>query len=428
MRLRILGIVVLLTVAGALPVPAAPATSDANGTVVDASGQPVQDVVVRFTPAGGGTSYEGKTNQKGKYFVSGMFNPTPDDHWKIEVVAAGWVPTSMHVESRNINRTLQAEPYTTKIKFDAPIPTVLISRFGVATIDLTLSTEESVAAERQAAAEAAAAAAAAAAGQPPPTPQKDSWNEALTLAAAGDTAGAVPLLREAIEEKPDDPERHRTLAKVLLKTDQPKEAIVEAQRAVELEPDLLDNHLVLASAYVEQENRAAAKKALEAARVQFPTETKVVHQIASLAAEDGDTAGAIAGYESITQIDPQDSDAWVSLGSLYAKTGKIDKSEAAFQKVVTLDPAKAPQVFYNIGALALNNPKKSDEDVRKAIAAFKRSIELKPDYPPARKQLGYALLQSGDSTGAKTQLAEYVRLAPNAPDAAQIQSLLKSLK
>ncbi len=428
MRLRIVGIVVLLAVAAALPVPAPPATSDVNGTVLDASGQPVENVVVRFTPMGGGTSYEGKTNKKGKYVVIGMFNPTPDDRWKVELVVTGWVPTSMRVESRNVNKILQGEPYTTKIKLDSPIPPVSIRPLGVATIDLTLSSADAVATERQAAADAAAAAAAAAAGQPAATPQKDSWNEALTLAAAGDSEGAVPLLREAIEEKPDDPERHRTLAKVLLKTDQPKEAIVEAQRAVELEPDRLDNHLVLASAYVEQENRAAARTALEAARVQFPTETKVVHQIASLAAEDGDTAGAIVAYESITQIDPQDSDAWVSLGALYAKTGKIDKSEAAFQKVVTLDPARAPQVFYNIGALALNNPKKSDEDVQKAIAAFKRSIELKPDYPPARKQLGYALLQAGDSAGAKTQLAEYVRLAPNAPDAAQIQSLLKSLK
>ena len=65
MRLRIVGILLLLAVAAALPVPAPPATSDANGTVLDASGQPVEEVVVRFTPIGGGTSYEGKTNKKG---------------------------------------------------------------------------------------------------------------------------------------------------------------------------------------------------------------------------------------------------------------------------------------------------------------------------------------------------------------------------
>ena len=428
MRLRTLGTIVLLAVAAAVPVPAPPATSDVNGTVADASGQPLADVIVRLTPVAGGTTYEGKSNKKGKYFVTAMFNPTPDDHWKIEVVAPGWVPVSMSVESRNMNRMLVGDPYTTKIKLDAPIPAVQIRPFGIATIDLTFSTEAEVATERQAAADAAAAAAAAAAGLPAPTAQKDPWNEALSLVAAGDTAGSLPLFREAIVEKTDDPERHRTLAKVLYQLEQPAEAATEAARAVELEPDRLENRLLLVSCYLAQDDRAAAKQTLEAARAQFPEETRVLHQSAALAAEDGDTAGAIATYEAITGIDAQDADAWVSLGDLYAKSGKIDKSEAAFEKVVTLDPNRAPQVFYNIGALAINKPKRSDADVRKAISAFKRAIELKPDYVQAHKQLGFALLRTGDSTGAKTALAEYVRLAPNAPDVSQIQGLLKSLK
>ena len=428
MRVRILGMIGLSLAATVAPALAAPATSDVNGTVVDAAGQPVPDVVVRFTPVAGGTSYEGKTNKKGKYFVTGLFNPTPDEQWKIEVTAPGWVPTSMHVESRTVNRVLVGDPYTIKIKLDAPIPAVRIRPLGVATIDLTFSSEETAAAERQAAAAAAAAATAEASGVPAPTAQKDSWNEALSLVAAGDAAAAIPLFREAIEEKPDDAERQRTLAKVLYQAEQSSEAIAPAKRAVELEPDRLENRLVLVSCYLAVDDRAGAKQALDEARTQFPNETRLLHQGASLAAEDGDTAQAIAGYEAITVIAPEDSDAWVSLGDLYAKAGRMDKSEAAFEKVVTLDPTRAPQVFYNIGALAMNKPKRSDADVRKAISAFKRAIELKPDYLQAHKQLGFALLGAGDPAGAKTALAEYVRLAPTAPDAAQIQSLLKTLK
>ncbi len=424
MRSSALGILVLLAAAAVAPALAAPATSDVMGTVVDKNGQPLADVVLRFQPVGGETPYEGKTNKKGKFWIAGMFNPTPDDRWKIEVVAPGWLPVSMHVESRNVNRQLMGEPYTTKIKAGGPIPEVKIRPLGTATIDLTFASEAEVQAEQQAEAAAAAASAAAAA----PKPAEDVWNEALTLAASGDTAGSIPLFQKAVEEKPDDAERHRTLAKVLYQSGEAARAVPEAARAVELEPDRLENRLVLVKCQLEQGDRAAAKQSLAAARQQFPTETRLLHQSAALAAEDGDTAGAIQSYEAITAMDAQDADAWVSLGDLYARSGQLAKSEAAFERVVTLDPSKAPQLFYNIGALALNKPDRTSADLQKAITALKRAIELKPDYLQAHKQLGFALLGTGDRAGAKAELQEYVRLAPSAPDVAQIQALLKSLK
>jgi len=428
MRLRTLGTCLLFAVAATGLVLAAPATSDVRGTAVDKNGQPIEDVVLRFQPVAGETSYEGKTNKKGKFWVAGMFNPTPDDQWKVEVVAPGWLPVSLSVEVRNVNRGLAGEPYTMTIKPGAAVPRVTIRPLGTTTIDLTFAPEAEVLAEQKAAAEAAAAAAAAAAGITVPTPQQDPWNEALSMAAAGDTAGSIPLFQKAVEDKPDDAERHRTLAKVLYQNGEVERAVPEAVRAVELEPERLENRLLLVSCYLAQSDRAAAKQALETASVQFPTQTRLLHQSASLAAEDGDTAAAIVAYQSITAIDPQDAEAWVSLADLYARSGQSAQSEAAFEKVVTLDPARAPQVFYNIGALALNKPDRTNADVQKAISAFQRVIELKPDHVQAHKQLGFALLGTGDRAGAKVELEQYLRLTPNAPDAAQIQTLLRTLK
>jgi Flp pilus assembly protein TadD len=186
--------------------------------------------------------------------------------------------------------------------------------------------------------------------------------------------------------------------------------------------------VLLVTCQLARGDRGAAKLALAAGRERFPNETRLLHQSAQLAAEDGDTAAALATYESITAIDAQDADAWVSLGDLYARAGKLDQSKAAFEQVVTLDPQRAPQLFYNIGALAMNKPDRSPADVQKAIAAFRRAVELKPDYVQAHKQLGFALLGTGDRAGARAELEQYVRLAPNASDAAQIQAMLKSLQ
>ena len=64
----------------------------------------------------------------------------------------------------------------------------------------------------------------------------------------------------------------------------------------------------------------------------------------------------------------------------------------------------------------------------KAIGAFRKAVEIKPDYAVAHKELALALLQIGDRAGAKDNLSTYVELVPNAPDAPSMQALINSLK
>jgi Flp pilus assembly protein TadD len=85
-------------------------------------------------------------------------------------------------------------------------------------------------------------------------------------------------------------------------------------------------------------------------------------------------------------------------------------------------------VFFNIGALIMNKDDRGEADTQRAIGAFRKAIELKPDYREAHKQLAYALLGAGDRAGAVAELEECVRLDPNAPDSSQMKALLKSLQ
>jgi tetratricopeptide (TPR) repeat protein len=106
----------------------------------------------------------------------------------------------------------------------------------------------------------------------------------------------------------------------------------------------------------------------------------------------------------------------------------MGKSEQAYQKVVELNPREAPQVFYNLGALIMNKDDRGDDDTQRAIAAFRKAVELKPDYREAHKQLAFALLGAGDPEGAKAELEACLRLAPDAPDAKQVKALIDSLQ
>lgn len=407
--------------------PALANTSEAFGQVLDLEGNPVKDVRVIFAPASNPTiEYDGVTNKKGRYFVVGMFSPQGDD-WNVRVEADGLVPVEMTVESRTVNRVLIGDVRTRKLQPGQDIPTVVIRQLGKLQLDLVVASEE--AARSAAVAEAAPAEGAdEPAARAPQSQAKDPWDEALDIAAQGDLEGAVPLFEKAIDKKPDDAERHEAYAKVLYQLEDFDAADAAIGRALELEPESVSALMVRYGIEVGREDFAAAAVTLDRAHELEPDNLAVLEQRAYVAGELGDGAAVEAAYRAMTEVDPENAKAWVALGDIYARSGRTAESEAAYQKVVELEPDTAHQVFFNLGALIMNKASRTDEETQKAIASFRKAIEIKPDYAQAHKQLAFALLGVGDRAGAGKALAEYVELSPDAPDAAQMAALVDSLQ
>jgi Flp pilus assembly protein TadD len=418
---------VALALAAAGPVLAQPAASEASGKVVDQDGNPVAGAKIIFSPKGHDTTFSETTNKKGRYFLPGLFHPGPDDEWSMTIEAEGLAPVEVTIESRNASRVLVGDIFTKAIQPGAGLPPLRIRPLGVAKIDFKMAPADLVEEQARTAAEAAAAAAAAAAGEPV-QPKADPWDEGLRLAGDGDLAGAIPLLTEAVEEEPEDAERRETLAKILYQEGRYPEAAAAATRAIELAPDGVEARMVLYSVHVAQGDFDEAQTTLEAAQAIAPGDIQILQQLAYLAGETGDQAEAITVHEQITQVDPDNTEAWMALGDLYAATGDTGKSEQAYQQVVALDPSNAHQIFFNLGALTMNKPNRSESETQQAISAFRKAVEIKPDYAQAYKQLAFALLGVGDRQGAGESLAQYVKLAPDAADAAQMQKLVETLQ
>ncbi|NIM02493.1 MAG: tetratricopeptide repeat protein [Acidobacteria bacterium] len=295
-------------------------------------------------------------------------------------------------------------------------------------VNITLAPEAELMAAAQAEAQAEAAAKAAEeGGTEAEQPQRDPWAEALSLAQDGDLSEAVPFFEEAVEKKPDDLERRETFAKVLYQLERHDEAVVQASKAVELAPQSVSPRLVIYSSHVSRGDFEAAKAVLEEAQAIAPDNLQVIEQMGYVADQQGDTDGAIAAYERLVGLSDINADAWARLGDLYASKGESAKSEAAYERVGALDPEGAHRVFFNIGALIMNRADRSPEEVQKAIEAFRKAIQVKPDYAQAHKELGLALLGTGDRAGAKAGLLAYVQHAPDAPDAAQMKSLAEAM-
>jgi Flp pilus assembly protein TadD len=399
--------------------PVAPALAldieEAKGKVVDTDGNPVVGAEIVFTnEMPPNRVYTQKTDKRGHYWMASLlhqpFDKSGKAKWKATIKAEGYTTAKVKIESRTADRTLIGDPFETKIRIGGQPVEVVIAGLGTATLDFTLSKEAVAEAPSQAAAVA-----------------EDPWDIARGKVQSGDFEGSVEAFQKAIETAPEDPERRQLFAYALFRLDRLGDAEAQATRAAQLAPDKAGAHLILAEVYKAKGDNSKAWEAIQKERALAPDNVRVLERVASLGSEMGKTDDAIAAAEAVTRLKPEDAEGWITLGSLYAQNHQVEKSEQAFRKVVELDPANAAQTFYNIGAVLANKPDPSEADSRKITEAFRRAVELKQDYAAAHRELAYALLRTGDSDGARKELERYLQLDPKASDAAEIQSVVKSL-
>ncbi len=68
------------------------------------------------------------------------------------------------------------------------------------------------------------------------------------------------------------------------------------------------------------------------------------------------------------------------------------------------------------------------QDLRRAIAAIERILLITPDSLPHIRDYGLLLAQVDNANAAMAQLERYLKLAPNATDAAELREYLKTLR
>ncbi|MCP5107447.1 MAG: tetratricopeptide repeat protein [bacterium] len=111
-----------------------------------------------------------------------------------------------------------------------------------------------------------------------------------------------------------------------------------------------------------------------------------------------------------------------TIGDVYLRQNKFNEAEANFKKAIEIDPADHA-VAYNVAEI-LFVAGKSDE----AITHYELAIKIKPGWPKAYKQIGYAYLNKGDIKSAITNLKKFLELDPKSPEADGIKEVIKSLQ
>ena len=125
------------------------------------------------------------------------------------------------------------------------------------------------------------------------------------------------------------------------------------------------------------------------------------------------------------ESDPKLVSPYLELGLLAAKDANWQESGKYLDRAVDLDPVDFPQAWY-ADAVAHYNLKNYDAAEKSARAAVK--LDPRHANPRSEYLLGLVLAERKDYTGAAAELTAYLKLAPNAPDLAQVKDQLGQLE
>jgi len=122
------------------------------------------------------------------------------------------------------------------------------------------------------------------------------------------------------------------------------------------------------------------------------------------------------------KYDPKDLLTYYRLGICYQIKGKFEKAIASYKKAVDLKPDFADGYYY-LGNLLFKMNR-----VDHAITCFTQTLQLKPDYTIAHYSLGLALATKGLNQKATEHLQLYLNLSKDTTEKERIRSLIEKLK
>ncbi len=242
---------------------------------------------------------------------------------------------------------------------------------------------------------------------------------------SGDSEKAGNIVRELLEGSPDDPTGLTLEAYLLAEQGDLKAAEASLMHALEADPDFSDAYFQLGAIYLDSDRKdAAVAMFTQVTEGTGPDDLKaraLVH-LGEIYRDGGDLEQAIDSFSVAADLSWEMSAVLASeIAGLYSRIGLEDKAEEWLAKsggVVADDPS----ILYNIAVARFN-----EKEWEPAAEGFRKVIASDAAFADAYRNLGYCLLNLGDSEEAAANLEKYLELASDAPDAAQVEALTKAL-
>jgi tetratricopeptide (TPR) repeat protein len=390
-----------------------------SGKVVDPEGRPLEAIEVRFVPeTASSPPVPPVATRKGKFVVATF----PRGAYRVELPDRRWVVRRMDLELRDPEGSSLGE-MTSEI-----VPGTLPPFFEVGPsqrAEITLHVGASDPGER--AEEGVSVAQAIATSR--------ELEQLNALMASGDMPGLLAAADQVLSEQPQLAGALYLRGVALWKLGRLDPATVALERASAIDPAqpgvrgvLGQVRLAAAEAALAAGDDEAAKAAFGQAAEAFaaeiarsPRELTWLHNRVIALDRAGQVGPAIEAIGALLSADPGNRPARLRRGELLADAGRLDEALAALAEVP--DPGRDVATALANIAVSLYNAGQAE----RAIATARQAIEVDPTLAYAHLVLGRARLAQSDRAGASSAFREFLRLAPDDPEAASTRALLEAL-
>ncbi|MDE2371274.1 MAG: PEP-CTERM system TPR-repeat protein PrsT [Burkholderiales bacterium] len=269
------------------------------------------------------------------------------------------------------------------------------------------------------------------------------------LVNRGQYEDGLQLLEKAANAN-TDPDADLALVAALMSRNDARSALQRLDRMSAAHPRLPGVEFLRGRVLESQRDTKGARKAYVRALEITPSYLPAVESLARLDLDQEHVDDARSRYLAVVDHDPKQVSALLALARLTARDPtKTEEAEAWLDKAVAVNPADPgawlaalqieraaghPQVTltraqHAAAALprdaeiqtALGEAQQAVGDVNQALAAFGRAAQLAPGSLPAQLRVVQGLSARGDFVGARRQLDEAARIAPDAPALAEVR-------
>ncbi len=241
--------------------------------------------------------------------------------------------------------------------------------------------------------------------------------KAISMAQAGDLAGAEALLDAVHKSEPDQPEVNHQLGMIHARTGRTESGLELLRKAVELRPaeSLYWNNLAAACLAIER-----SQEAVEAARKALALDPKnfMAWQNLALGQRDlGDRSAAVEAFDRAAALGSLDPGALASWGESLGALGRFADAEGVVRRALAM-VADDPQILTLLGWI-LSEQGKGEE----ARDIFKRSLDLKADQFLAAFSYAVLSIRAGDAAVGLRWLRRATSIDPKAAAAWRLLAL-----
>jgi arylsulfatase A-like enzyme/Flp pilus assembly protein TadD len=296
---------------------------------------------------------------------------------------------------------------------------------------------------------------------PPPGERvAEAPDAAARLRALGYVSGNVPA--KARYTDADDPKRLVELDRAIhdavsaFGAGRAGDAVGIYQRVIDRRPDMAIAYRHVAFIEAQRGNVSGAIDVLQRAVGRGVTDPRLVTQLGEALVDAGRVAQGIQVLEPVAGAPNAEAEALNALGIAYARGGRVEDARRVFERVLAVDPASTVPLE-NLGMLALErgdlatahkrfeqaiaaDPRSSrahagagvvalrQGDRRAAIDAWTRAVQLDPRNFDALYNLGTTLARDGQGVAARPYLEQFLRTAPPAFHAKDLQEVSRLIQ